>query len=248
MCGRIPRVALAVTAAGCVSAGATARAAQPLVPGPSESSAHVATIVHEAAAYRAPWDRRAIGRVATHGHWGGGRNRLLVLSSAQVADPRHGGERRLWLRVALPQRPNGSSGWIEAGNAVLRTTPWRIEISTRTRRVTVRRAGRVVRRFGAVVGARATPTPHGLFAVYEPIRQPDPGAFLGPWALHLTAFSNVLENFGGGPGRVAIHGRSGASLADPLGTARSHGCVRVRNDEIRFLARVARAGTPVRIL
>ena len=47
--------------------------------------------------------------------------------------------------------------------------------------------------------------------------------------IQLTAFSDVLDNYGGGPGRVAIHGRGGASLADPLGTARSHGCVRVAN-------------------
>lgn len=240
-------VALALAAAALGPACVDAGAAQGLVPGPSASRAHVARIVHATTAYRAPWDRRAVGRVTTQGRWGGGRNQLLVLSSAQVADARHGGERRLWLRVALPQRPNGASGWIAASNAVLHTTRWRIEISTRARRVTVRRGGRVVRRFGAVVGTPSTPTPHGLFAIYEPIRQPDPGAFLGPWALHLTAFSNVLENFGGGPGRVAIHGRSGASLSDPLGTARSHGCIRVRNDQVRFLARVARAGTPVRI-
>jgi L,D-transpeptidase catalytic domain/SnoaL-like polyketide cyclase len=105
----------------------------------------------------------------------------------------------------------------------------------------------LVRRFRAVVGKPSTPTPLGLFAVYERARQPDPDAFLGPWALHLTAHSNVLEDYGGGPGRVALHGRSGASLRDPLGTAASHGCVRVRNGDIRWLAKVAAPGTPVLI-
>jgi hypothetical protein len=37
-----------------------------------------------------------------------------------------------------------------------------------------------------------------------------------------TAYSDVLEDYGGGRGRVPIHGRSGAVLADPLGSARSH--------------------------
>jgi lipoprotein-anchoring transpeptidase ErfK/SrfK len=46
---------------------------------------------------------------------------------------------------------------------------------------------------------------------------------------------------------VGIHGRGGASLATPLGTAGSHGCVRVDNAQIVFLARVAIAGTPVAI-
>jgi lipoprotein-anchoring transpeptidase ErfK/SrfK len=61
----------------------------------------------------------------------------------------------------------------------------------------------------------------------------------------LTAHSNVLDDYGGGPGRVAIHGRDGASLFDPLGSAASHGCVRVPDGFVRLLARRAREGTPV---
>ena len=57
----------------------------------------------------------------------------------------------------------------------------------------------------------------------------------------------MLDDYGGGPGRVAIHGRGAASLADPLGSARSHGCIRVDNAAIRFLARVLVPGVPVRI-
>jgi hypothetical protein len=34
----------------------------------------------------------------------------------------------------------------------------------------------------------------------------------------LTLLSNVLFNFGGGPGRIAIHGRDGPSLENPLGS------------------------------
>ena len=109
------------------------------------------------------------------------------------------------------------------------------------------RAGKLARRFRAVVGKPATPTPRGMFAVYERARQPDPSGFIGPWALHLTAHSNVLKNYGGGPGRIAIHGRSGASLGDPLGSGRSHGCVRVPNADIRWMARKLPVGTPVLI-
>ena len=58
-------------------------------------------------------------------------------------------------------------------------------------------------------------------------RSPIRGDFYGPWALHLTALSDVLTTFDGGPGRIAIHGRGGSSLRDPLGTARSHGCIRI---------------------
>jgi lipoprotein-anchoring transpeptidase ErfK/SrfK len=97
-----------------------------------------------------------------------------------------------------------------------------------------------------VVGKPSTPTPRGLFAVYERVRQ-SPGSELGPWVLQLTAHSNTLMNYGGGPGRVAMHGRSGPLLADPLGSARSHGCVRMQNRIVSWLAARARPGTPVEI-
>jgi|SRR5215217_2010344 len=51
----------------------------------------------------------------------------------------------------------------------------------------------------------------------------------------------------GGPGRVAIHGRGGASLLDPLGTAASHGCIRVDSRQAAWLARVLPPGAPVEI-
>ncbi len=115
----------------------------------------------------------------------------------------------------------------------------------RARTVSVYHSGKLRRSFRAVVGKASTPTPLGNFAVYERARQPDSDGFIGPWALHLTAHSNVLGNYGGGPGRVAIHGRSGQSLLDPLGSAHPHGCVRVNNSAVIWLARNAQPGTPV---
>jgi lipoprotein-anchoring transpeptidase ErfK/SrfK len=150
---------------------------------------------------------------------------------------------RRWLRVRLAERPNDRAGWIRADHTRVRRTGWRVVVSTGARTVEVRRAGRLVRRFAAVVGTEVTPTPHGLFAISERIRQW--GGVLGPWALHLTAHSQVLEDYGGGKGRVAIHGRSGGLLADPLGTAASHGCVRLDNAAISWLAARAVEGTPV---
>jgi hypothetical protein len=180
-------------------------------------------------------------RLSPQAPWTGGPVGLLVLRA------RRDGAGRLWLKVRLPTRPNHAAGWIDADHARTASTPWRVVVHTRSRRVDVLRGGRPWRRFGAVVGHPSTPTPHGLFAIAEKARQPDPGAFLGPWALHLTAHSDVLDNYGGGPGRVALHGRAGASLADPLGTARSHGCVRVDNRQVAWLARTLPVGTPVRV-
>ena len=126
-------------------------------------------------------------------------------------------------------------------------TRWRVEIDVGDRIVTVFRAGCVVHRFSAVVGAPSTPTPVGRFAIAEIIRQAEPAGFLGPWALHLTAHSDVLDDYGGGPGTVAIHGRAGGSRRDPLGSARSRGCIRIDNRPIRYLARHLVLGTPVTV-
>lgn len=200
----------------------------------------VARIVAPTHARVRPLARRGRWRVGTQTAWSGQPQTLLVLRAAT----RKGRE---WVKVLLPVRPNGSAGWIPRNRVALRRTPYWIDVRTAARRVTVYREGRRIRSFPAVVGAPGTPTPLGLAAIYERNRQPDAGAFLGPWALPLTIMSNVLADYGGGPGRVGIHGRAGASLQDPLGSARSHGCIRVPNGRVSWMAAHVLAGTPVRI-
>src|SRR5262249_26990282 len=120
-----------------------------------------------------------------------------------------------WLRVLLPRRPNGASGWIRRNDVVLARTTYRIVISTQRRQLTLFRAGRVALRTQVVVGADATPTPRGLFALYDAV--PVPGSALAPYELLLTAHSDVLRSFDGGDGRVALHGMNGTLLV-PVGT------------------------------
>lgn len=165
---------------------------------------------------------------------------LLVLESVI----RNG---RQWLKVRLPTRPAGSFGWIPADHVLLSRANWWIDIRPASRTVRVYHYGRLERRYRAVVGARRTPTPPGLAAIYERNPQRNPQAFLGPWAVAITATSNVLQEFDGGPGRIGMHGRAGSSLLDPLGTARSHGCVRMGNAAITWIATRIPAGSPVLI-
>lgn len=168
---------------------------------------------------------------------------LLVLDARE-----QGG--RCWVRVRLPSRPDTAAGWVNAERVQLASTPWRIAVHTGSRRLEMLKSGRLVRRMPVVVGAPSTPTPRGLFAIAGiwRWRRDD---FLGSWVLTLTAHSDVLQRFDGGDGRVALHGRGGASLLDPLGTAASHGCVRLANAAISWLVRtIGRArspGTPVAI-
>ncbi|HUA02954.1 MAG TPA: L,D-transpeptidase [Solirubrobacteraceae bacterium] len=155
---------------------------------------------------------------------------------------------RCWVRVRLPWRPNNAAGWINANLVDVEQTPWRIEVTTANRMLTLFRAGRSVRTISVVVGKPSTPTPTGLFAVAWAIPW-HPNDFLGSWVLELTAHSDVLQQFDGGDGTVGIHGRGGASLLDPLGTAASHGCIRLANDSIDWLVHTVGEnqlpGTPV---
>jgi lipoprotein-anchoring transpeptidase ErfK/SrfK len=65
----------------------------------------------------------------------------------------------------------------------------------------------------------------------------------GPYALALSAYSTALQEFEGSPGQIAIHGMAG--LRGALGTATSHGCIRVADRDLRWL--VARIAPGVRI-
>jgi lipoprotein-anchoring transpeptidase ErfK/SrfK len=218
-----------------------ARPLSDLVRPPSRrSGSTVARVVAPAFARARPKSPRRGWPLSTQTGWSAQPQTLLVLDTAK----RRGRE---WVKVLLAVRPNGSTGWVARDRVTFGRTRYWIQVRTAARLVTVYRNGKRVRRFRAVVGAPGTPTPLGLAAIYERNRQPNPGAFLGPWALPLTIMSNVLENYGGGPGRVGIHGRAGASLLDPLGSARSHGCIRIDNHHVSWLAANVPAGTPVRI-
>lgn len=201
----------------------------------------VAKILVSTTARPSPGGRGVVARLRPVADYGL-PHELLVLEGATT-----GGDTG-WVRVRLPGRPNAASGWLPAADVRLRRTADWVQVRTTARTVTLYRHGRARMRVRAVVGSATTPTPHGLFAVWLSVPQRRPQGFLGPWALHLTAHSDVLVNYGGGPGRVAIHGRAGASLADPLGSARSHGCIRIDNGPVTRLARMLRPGTPVQIV
>jgi len=151
---------------------------------------------------------------------------------------------RRWLRVRLPGRPNGSTGWIRRRGTFPIRTSWHIVIDTSARRVTAYKNGRPVRAFKAIVGAASTPTPHGSFFIEETIRL-RANAVGAPLALALSARSNVFQEFAGGPGQIGIH--SLRNVGGTLGTAVSHGCVRMDAGAIRWIVARVTPGVPVTI-
>jgi hypothetical protein len=199
------------------------------------------------------WRGQLLGRTPVSSRPGGVARHWVtpVQAGALLVLATRARDGRCWLQVRLPSRPNLAKGWVDAERLELAATPWRIEVGLRSRTVTLLRRGERVRRYRAVVGAAATPTPTGLFALVDAYRN-DPNDFLGRWVVTLTAHSDVLQRYDGGDGRVALHGRGGDSLRDPLGSAASHGCVRLTNAAISGIVRRigvdAVPGTPVRII
>jgi len=156
---------------------------------------------------------------------------------------------RAWLRVRLPGRTLGKKpppevGWISASKTLITITPWHLVVDLGARRVLVYRDGRLQRSYLAVVGAASTPTPQGQYFVEENVKMPAaaPGA---PFALATSDRSRVFQEFEGGPGQIAIHGIE--NLGGTLGTAASHGCIRLATSAITWLAARIQPGVPVTV-
>jgi lipoprotein-anchoring transpeptidase ErfK/SrfK len=220
---------LGLTAGSAVAAGsARVQATQELV---ALLNAHAA---HQAPDAGSP----QVAVVSAHRPITGEQTTLPVLSRTIGA----GGVR--WLEVMLPGRPDGLTGWISQTSTRESVTPWRIIVNLGARRVTAYDDGHEARSFSAVVGKPSTPTPTGEFFVEEVVQMASHEAG-GPFALALSARSNVLQEFEGGPGQIGIHGRD--NLGGTLGQAESHGCIRLATSSIDWLAARIGPGTPVTI-
>jgi lipoprotein-anchoring transpeptidase ErfK/SrfK len=157
--------------------------------------------------------------------------------------------RRDWVRVRLPGRAlDGaappSAGWIRTSDTRSASTGWHLAVDVGARRVRVYYRGHPVRTFAAIVGKRSTPTPAGEYFVEENVRL-SRGEVGAPYALATSGRSHVLRQFDGGPGQIALHGLGG--VGGHLGTAVSHGCVRLADRAITWLAARIGAGVPVSI-
>lgn len=152
-----------------------------------------------------------------------------------------------WYSVFLPVRPNGSKGWVQADQVKVSVDPYRIVVSATKHQLTLYRDGNtVVEQFTVGIGRDQYPTPGGVFYIKELLRPPDPNGAYGPYAYGLSGFTTVKElaNFEGGEGTIGIHGTNDPSS---IGNSVSHGCVRMRNEDITKLVGILPLGTPVEI-
>ena len=155
-----------------------------------------------------------------------------------------------WLKVLLPVRPNGTTGWVRRADVNLYEHDFRIVVDIGAHRITVMKGPDVFLQEPIGVGTTDTPTPGGLYytkELIEPIDdsgRPFPNGPYGPYAYGLSGFSEVLYDFAGGEGVIGIHGTNDPSS---LGRNVSKGCIRLSNAAITRLARTLPLGVPVEI-
>lgn len=198
--------------------------------------AHAVTVRRGATAFRAPGKRpfARFGRLNVNGV-----PTVFAVLGARLDRTCHAS----WYHVQLPLRPNGVTGWVRASAVAERALRVRIVVDLSQRRVTLYRGAKPLIVTTAAIGSPSTPTPTGRYFVNQKLVSPDPLGPFGPAAIGISAFSPVLQSWTQG-GPIAIHGTNQAEL---LGSAVSHGCIRVSNDVVERLWKLVPTGTPVLI-
>jgi hypothetical protein len=146
-----------------------------------------------------------------------------------------------WVQIMVPERPNGVTGWVpEDDLGPFHLVDALLYVDQQARKLTLYQNGKVVFTAPVGVGKPSTPTPAGHFWVREkfPIVN---DAFYGPFALGTSDYSNTETDWPGG-GIIGIHGTDAPSLipGNP-----SHGCVRMRDQDITRLYKMVSVGTPI---
>jgi lipoprotein-anchoring transpeptidase ErfK/SrfK len=166
----------------------------------------------------------------------GTSNLVLVVSSAEI-----GG--RIWAKVRLPVLPTNMTGWVPrralGGYRVVQT---RLVVDRASMRATLFRGGKPVFRAAVGVGRPQWPTPSGEFYIRNRLRE-FRSSFYGPLAFGTSARSTVLTDWPAG-GFVGIHGTDRPEI---LPGQVSHGCIRMKNEDILRLGRLMPVGTPLTI-
>lgn len=138
---------------------------------------------------------------------------------------------------------------------VLRPTKTKVGIvlvvSRANRRLTMYSEERRIRSFSVAVGTPSHPTPRGIFHVIQKQKNPTWSPPDSPWAEGLGPIppgpGNPLGTrwIGTSAPAIGIHG----TYADwSVGTAASHGCLRMHIPEVEWLYNYVRIGTVVRIV
>jgi hypothetical protein len=149
----------------------------------------------------------------------------------------------LWVRVRLPVLPNNLTGWVPrralGGYHFVHT---HLVVDLARLRASLFYDGQRVFSAAVGVGRPDSPTPAGEFYVRDRVSGfGDP--FYGPIAFGTSARSAVLTDWPAG-GFIGLHGTNEPGL---IPGRISHGCIRMRNQDIIRLSRLMPVGTPITI-
>ena len=135
------------------------------------------------------------------------------------------------------------TGWVKASGLVSEKTGTRIHVDLSARHLDLYRMGERVLRVPVAIGHTETPTPVGSFYVDVRYNLTDKAGPYGPGLLGIAAYSEAEQGWAAG-NPIAIHGTNAPSL---IGTRASNGCIRVTNENILRIMKLAPTGTPVEI-
>jgi hypothetical protein len=196
------------------------------------ASTDLASPKGEISAYDAPGGRE-IGKV---GRWYGYPMTMPILE-----------ERGTWLQIMMPERPNGLTAWVRAGQVTRSTSRWRMVVDLSETRVSVYQDGHEAWSAPLGIGKDTTRTPTGSYFVAVIEKPGRPG--YGPIVLSLNAHSEDIESWEGtGDAITAFHGPFGSEqLIRAGGGEVSNGCLRMLPEDQLKMDGIT-LGTPVDIV
>jgi hypothetical protein len=152
---------------------------------------------------------------------------------------------REWTEVRIPGRPNGRTGWVPRDSLEgFRATRWLLVVNRRRLTITLYWNGKRRWRRLVGIGKRGTPTPAGHFWIRERLKVRKRTSPYWPYALGTSDYSTLSAWPGGGV--IGIHGDWNQPALIP--GRPSHGCIRMHDRDIRWLARRIDIGTPLRVV
>ncbi len=120
----------------------------------------------------------------------------------------------------------------------------RILISIAERKLVLMEGDRVLRVYDTAVGKPSTPTPSGEFQIVNRLTHP---TWFGPGKTVPPGKSNPLGTRWLGLSKAG-YGIHGTNVPTSIGTAASHGCIRMRNRDVEELYQLVKTGVTVEIL
>lgn len=146
-----------------------------------------------------------------------------------------------WFQIQLSLPPNGRSAWIRPWEVSTFVVHTRVVVQLSRRQLVAYRYGKAVFRTAVAVGRADAPTPRGRFFVDGRFVLSSSDGPFGVAVLGIAAHSNAPSGWPKGR-PIALHG---TNEPGSIGQAASHGCIRLRNVDMRRLFALAPAGTPV---